>query len=210
MADEHWWDASSDWVIPSFTIRRISRACSLLSIILVWGWYILGTIVSAERIGLGTAVFLSCVIFVINGLASTPHLRIVQEIARRSAGHAPGIGYRFGTVFGLLSLGAGTYCAWLAEFGSLNGAEPWMLALSALIVIGSGLGLLRKRGYGFRLMSLSLIASSAYALGEWLDRPGGEMLTGAALLLAWLTGCVIVWIYFWMRREEFLFKWKYF
>lgn len=106
--------------------------------------------------------------------------------------------YRFGIVFGVFNLIGSVLCAWLA----FKGYDPVSLGASGLIDLVTGVGLLRKRRYGFFLLWLSLAWSAAMVVSECFESHLVEHYIAATI--AEFVGTAIVLFYFHKRRAEFI------
>ncbi len=110
--------------------------------------------------------------------------------------------YRFGMALGVLNLLAGTYYGWLAvSSGSMAGAV--VLGLSALLGLGTGIGLVRKRRYGLVLLYLGFLMAAVDVITDWFKPHAWGSLYYVLLNLAFFSALLAIVAYFYKRRGEF-------
>ena len=110
--------------------------------------------------------------------------------------------YRFGIAFGILNVLAGVYYGWLTVSGD-SIADAISLGASALLAIGTGIGLLRKRRYGLFLMNLAFLMAAIEAIADWF-KPHSENLAYYIFAnIALGAAAFAILAYFYKRRMEF-------
>ena len=162
---------------------------------LVWLWYAAARTRSGLALQFRSALFLSGLIWFLTVALRTPYYRVVTEEAWKSVHQRDCKPYRFGTAFAVPLVSYGVIVCWRASQNLLWwDAVQW--ALSGLIAVGAGLGLLRKRVYGLGLLDFAIIVIIAdIVFGSWRNPLADLVVVGT---------CVPVWVYYWKRRSEFL------
>ena len=113
--------------------------------------------------------------------------------------------YRFGKVYAVLNLLGAVYSGWLA-YQMLWYGFFWAAVLGALgVPLGAitGIGLWRKRRYGYYLLMFGIVGEVAFNIYGWF-RPsevGKLYRVGISLLTFVVMG--VIFAYFYKRRQEF-------
>jgi hypothetical protein len=113
--------------------------------------------------------------------------------------------YRFGRIYGVLNLLGAVFNTWLGIAVLLRG-YVWVAALSALLTLvscGSGIGLLRKRRYGFFLLNFSIAIGIAANIYGWFQPSEFRPFYHLAANAAFFVSMAIIFAYFYKRRSEF-------
>jgi hypothetical protein len=110
--------------------------------------------------------------------------------------------YRFGVFYGTLNAIAGAYYGWLAVMSdTVLGAV--FLGLSALLAIGTGVGLLLKRRFGVWLMNLVFLMVAIEAVTDWF-KPHDRLAYYICFNFAFFAAIFAVLRYFYKRQHEFI------
>jgi CheY-like chemotaxis protein len=110
--------------------------------------------------------------------------------------------YRFGMAFGVLNLLAGAYYGWLAV-SSGNVAGILVLGISALLALGTGVGLVRKKRYGIFLLNITFVISAIDVISGWFKPHVGNSLRLVLVNLAFFAAVFAIIVYFNKRQGEF-------
>jgi len=113
--------------------------------------------------------------------------------------------YRFGKVYAVLTVASAAFAGWLA-YEMLWYGLFWPAVLGAVAVpvaVFTGIGLWRKRRYGFVLLNLSILLGVAMRVYGWFGRSELGLPYRIAEETAFLVVTALIFAYFWKRREEF-------
>jgi hypothetical protein len=111
--------------------------------------------------------------------------------------------YRFGIFFGIINALGGLYYGWLAiHSSSVPGAI--VLALSALLSIVMGCGILLRRRFGVHLMHFSFLLFAVEAITDWF-KPDEHLLSYIFWNLVFFAAMLAVIRYFSKRYLEFVY-----
>jgi hypothetical protein len=118
---------------------------------------------------------------------------------------APKRPYRFGYTWGIVNLIAAIYYAVLAIW-TLK--ESWLgfgnYSVWAVVAVGIGIGLLRRKRYGLFLLNLTILIVWIDALFSWFRPIHTSVLRVVLVNVGLFCGTGLIVTYFYRRRDEFL------